>query len=131
MILYNVSCPRPDTRFSGAVQNLTQDSTGAVQNLTQDSTHWDSSTEPVCTAMELENATQFRFQEEQKTLLTQYWEKGMQCCSKSVSALIEECAIAAKCSVEHVKVRQRESRVWGPGSTGLYGTRCSPNVETP
>ncbi len=58
--------------------------------------------------MEPEKATKFRFQEEQKTLLTQYWERGMQCCSKSVSAMIDECAIAAKCSVEQVKVRPEE-----------------------
>ena len=48
--------------------------------------------------------TQFRFSEEQRKTLTEYWENGMQTCSKSITAMIKECATNAGCTVEQVMV---------------------------
>ena len=50
------------------------------------------------------HSTQFRFSEEQRKTLVEYWEKGMQTCSKSMVNMIGECATTAGCSVEQVKV---------------------------
>ena len=50
-------------------------------------------------------STLFRFSEEQRRLLHSYWEeKGMKTCSKDMSNIIRECAVAAGCSPEQVKV---------------------------
>ena len=50
-------------------------------------------------------STLFRFSEEQRRLLHSYRdEKGMQTCSKDMSNVISECAVAAGCSPEQVKV---------------------------
>ena len=51
--------------------------------------------------------TQFRFNQEQKKILTEYWEKGMQTCSKNLTSMISECAITVDCTVEQVKVSEK------------------------
>ena len=54
------------------------------------------------------SSTQFRFNSEQKKTLVEYWEKGMQSCSKGVKNMIEECATIAGCTLEQVKVSQEK-----------------------
>ena len=48
--------------------------------------------------------TQFRFDKEQKKTLVEYWEKGMQTCSKSIVDTMGECATTAGCTLDQVKV---------------------------
>ncbi len=50
--------------------------------------------------------TQFRFTPGQKKMLVEYWQKGMQTCSKAMVAMINECASSVQCTEERVKVRK-------------------------
>ncbi len=56
-----------------------------------------------------------------------YWEKGMQCVP---IAVIDECAIAAECSVEQVKVRQRVS-IYRVSICGVHGGRDQQACTVP
>ena len=46
----------------------------------------------------------FRFTQDQRQVLQEYWAKGMNSCSKGCSSLMYECAGMASCSMEQVKV---------------------------
>ena len=108
MLLYNAPCPQYDALpISQWWQIIDRDlllSVRAVTMADAGSPSVDSSKNEASDTHSSAGTTQFRFSEEQKKTLMEYWEKGMQTCSRSRATMIEECATTAGCTAEQVKV---------------------------
>ncbi len=53
------------------------------------------------------SSVNFRFTQDQKEVLQDFWSKGMNSCSKDNSSLTAECSRRANCSVEQVLVKSQ------------------------